>query len=343
MVRFSRCRRLEVGTLPDLKPLLRIALNNWSVAAVIAASVLVFALIWFVPILIVPETTSDAAGNTIALVGVARSELENEHRKTFAQIALGLVVLFGAYVTWRRTTAAERNVQVIQEGQITERFTRAIEQLGSDNIAVCLGGIYALERIAKDSTKDRWQVMEVLTAYVRDKAQWVEPTDAAIGANQTVDQSRRPPTTIQAILTVIGRLEFDRERGEQRLDLQGTDLRGADLVDASLNRALLMGVHLEGAKLFGARLQEAWLHGANLELAWLDEADLRQVRLHGANLQQTMLSGAHLERAWLGAAQLDGANLFGATGLTKGHMRDAHWDENTIFPEGFEPPPMRED
>ena len=64
--------------------------------------------------------------------------------------------MFGTlYVTWRRVIAAERTaeaaqqtVAVAQEGQITERFTRAIEQLGSDKIAIRLGGIYALERVA---------------------------------------------------------------------------------------------------------------------------------------------------------------------------------------------------
>jgi hypothetical protein len=36
------------------------------------------------------------------------------------------------------------------------------------NRAVRLGGIYALERIAKNSETDYWSVMEVLSAYVRE-------------------------------------------------------------------------------------------------------------------------------------------------------------------------------
>ena len=35
---------------------------------------------------------------------------------------------------------------------------------GDDNMAIRLGGIYALERIAKDSEKDHGPIMEVLTA-----------------------------------------------------------------------------------------------------------------------------------------------------------------------------------
>lgn len=64
-------------------------------------------------------------------------------------------------------------MKVDQDQQITERFTRAIVQLGDELMALRLGGIYALERISKDSAKDHWQVMEVLMAYVRKNVRWV--------------------------------------------------------------------------------------------------------------------------------------------------------------------------
>jgi hypothetical protein len=42
-----------------------------------------------------------------------------------------------------------------------------MDQLGSKEIDVRLGGIYALERIARGSKEDHPQIVEVLTAYVR--------------------------------------------------------------------------------------------------------------------------------------------------------------------------------
>ena len=96
---------------------------------------------------------------------------------TLVQIITGLLVLAGLYWTSRRVLAAEDNVRVGQdnvrvaeEGHITDRFTKAIAQLGDGNMAIRLGGIYALERIAKDSKKDHGPIMEVLTAYVRENA-----------------------------------------------------------------------------------------------------------------------------------------------------------------------------
>jgi hypothetical protein len=56
-----------------------------------------------------------------------------------AQILAGTALLSGLYFTWR-------TLQVNREGQITERFTRAIEQLGathddnSNNLELRLGG-----------------------------------------------------------------------------------------------------------------------------------------------------------------------------------------------------------
>ena len=77
----------------------------------------------------------------------AQSQLANNARSTVLQLIAGVVVVAGAIATWRQ-------VHISREGQITERFTRAVDQLGNQNVDVRVGGIYALERIAKDSPPD---------------------------------------------------------------------------------------------------------------------------------------------------------------------------------------------
>ena len=49
---------------------------------------------------------------------------------------------------------ATRTYRLTQQGQITDRYTKAIDQLGSEKLETRLGGIYALERIAVDSERD---------------------------------------------------------------------------------------------------------------------------------------------------------------------------------------------
>ena len=57
-----------------------------------------------------------------------------------------------------------------RQRRITESFSKAVEQLGSDKLEVRLGGIYSLERISKESPDDYWTVMENLIAFVRERS-----------------------------------------------------------------------------------------------------------------------------------------------------------------------------
>lgn len=219
-----------------------------------------------------------------------RIELEDKTRGTLAQIFGGITVLGGLFVTARGVAAAWRTVQVNEEGQITERFTRAIDQLGSDKLEIRLGGIYVLERIARDSAKDHWPIMEVLTAYVREKAQQREEPAAEVPTtlNDMIErdqqdreiggQENKPSADIQAILTVLGRrMRAYEMREDQRLDLRGVDIRGANLIEAHLERALFVRAHLEKADLINAHLAGANLRGAHLQDTRLQGADLTSV------------------------------------------------------------------
>ncbi len=57
---------------------------------------------------------------------------------------------------------------------MTDRYTKAIEQLGSDKLDVRLGGVYALERVARDSARGDPAVMEVVAVFIREHShdQW---------------------------------------------------------------------------------------------------------------------------------------------------------------------------
>lgn len=52
-----------------------------------------------------------------------------------AQIAAGLAVFFGLYFAWLRVEISQRALETQQDQQVTERFTRAIDQLGATDDA----------------------------------------------------------------------------------------------------------------------------------------------------------------------------------------------------------------
>ena len=290
------------------------------------------------------------------------ANLENQYRATLAQILGGIAVVIGIYFAWGNLKVAQstfesnqentkRSLEVVQEGQITERFTRAVDQLGAidqsgnPSVEIRLGGIYALERIANESKKDYWPIMEILTAYIRKNSSIKD---------QKVQERERVQFDIQAILSVIKkRNKPDNFIEPCGLDLQdtylcktnlsntyleGADLTGADLTEAHLEGACLRKAHLEGADLTGADLTEAHLEGAHLTKYDKTEYDydesgcisgysiIKEANLNWAHLRKAHLEGAYLRQAHLEGADLTEAHLEGAD-LTEAHLEGADLTE----------------
>jgi len=71
-----------------------------------------------------------------------------------------LIVVIGLLYTARTYRLSHR-------GQITERFTKALEQLGAEQLYVRVGGIQALGRLIHDSPIHHDDILEVLAAFIR--------------------------------------------------------------------------------------------------------------------------------------------------------------------------------
>jgi hypothetical protein len=256
--------------------------------------------------------------------------------------------LWQAAVAQRRH---KRQTDADRQRRLTESFSKAIEQLGSEKVEVHLGGIYSLERISKESPSDYWTVMESLTAFVREHSRrteterikrvsehayflWLEAGRPEGNSDffwakavEADEPGRRPATDIAAVLTVVGRRsKWGRRRestNDWHLDLSRAILKSVDLRGAHLEGAILNGAHLEGAILIGAHLEEANLFGAHLEGAFLRRAHLEGADLNGAHLERANLRGVHLEGAYLIGTHLEGAYLIG-THLEGAHLDAAH-------------------
>jgi hypothetical protein len=249
---------------------------------------------------------------------------------------------------WQRRTH-----ELTEQGQVTDRYTKAVEQLGSDKLDVRIGAIYALERVARDSARDHPTVIEVLTAFIREHSR--EPWPPSDPGGEERERSTRPD--VQAAVTVVGRR--DRERDIRPIDfcgayltradlsnayltganLGGAYLTGANLTSVHLTGADLMGADLTGANLFGAVLTRALLVGAKLALANLTLAHLTGAFLARANLVGADLVGADLTTANLASADLTTANLGDAvlTGadFTRAVLTEAVWPRDAPVPEGW--------
>lgn len=194
-------------------------------------------------------------------------------------------------------------VKIAEQGQYTDRFSRAIDQLGRqgpDQLHIRLGGIYALERLARDSPRDQASITAILATFVRDSTPKRNP---ATGCPPT---AATPAPDVQAALTVLGHRVI-APNNNTMLNLDSTCLAGADLYHADLRQTTFNGADLSGANISGADLTSSYLSGADLS-----GANLNGSRLDGVTLQYADLSGANLVGSSLDTTDFTGAFLYGA-------------------------------
>jgi hypothetical protein len=140
-------------------------------------------------------------------------------------VAVGAI---GTLVFTARTYALNR------EGNVTDRYSKAVGQLGDAAPQVRIGGVYALERIGSDSSKDRERIIYVLGAFIRERSKFAP------------DNPDEPSEDVTAALRVAGRLLAG---SGAVLNLRNADLRKSDLSDLPRDQVILEDAKVDGARL----------------------------------------------------------------------------------------------
>ena len=87
---------------------------------------------------------------------------------TIRNVVLVAAAMIGLPIAIWRSNVAERQAKTAQRGLLNERYQKGAEMLGSELLAVRLGGIYALARLAREHPGDyHLQIMSLLCAFVR--------------------------------------------------------------------------------------------------------------------------------------------------------------------------------
>lgn len=303
-----------VGVLAELKPLLdqyyekaRQHPEIWIGSFILVAVILLILLPpWQVHSFEINNATSNAT-------------LENQYLMTLAQILGGVAVAVGIYFAWKNFRIAQENLKVSQEGQITERFTRAINQLENPKVEIRVDGIYALERILEEYDEDYWSIMEILTAYIRQHSlqdseninpgiyKGIRNVNEQYGQILEIKHRYQVTSDIKAILNIIRRRKYTLSQEKPYgLDLRSTYLREAHLEEAHLENANFTNTFLLSSHLKKAHLADAIFAGANLIDADLREADLKKACFENAFLDHADFEGADLT----GAIKLEIDQLF---------------------------------
>ena len=116
----------------------------------------------------------------------------------------------------------------------------------------------------------------------------------------------------------------------EELYLVGRHMEGIDLGETDLSGAILVSAILERANLWGANLRTAQLDDANLQSAQLFAAKLQEASMSGADLRESNLSDSDLRGAVLRFARLQGVDLDGTRISGDTDLGDVEWDKGYI-------------
>jgi uncharacterized protein YjbI with pentapeptide repeats len=322
----------------------RAAFKNIARLAIAAFVAIVMAgvVLWLAPKLVI---------DPLNLAGTSRADAENNIRTAF----IGFLVAIGAAGSLIYTA---RTYSLSRESQVTDRFTKAVEQLGHASLGVRLGGLYALSRIARDSPQDAPAVVKVMCQYARAESRRQTALQQVSDSLRQRRNLRRLPRSIDPASGIFGmdiRADISEAVSEAALlsqklpplslQLTGIRLDGAHLGGMIAYEAVLDGCSMRRAVLSGVDLRQSWIRYSQLQGSWFAEAKLQGAvfsysRLEGADfrwshLEGAMFYGTSLIDAKFDGAYLSGADLRGAKGLTATQLEKAILDSETLLPQSL--------
>ena len=181
----------------------------------------------------------------------------------------GVVADRQAKASQEQAKASLHQAETSQRGLLNERYQKGAEMLGSKVLAVRLGGIYALHRLAKAKPEQyHILIMDLFCAFVRHPTKDEDDKIMLGGIREDVQAA------LKAISDRTGSEVGLEKKADFLLNLIDADLRSSVLIRANLTR-----VFLGCANLTGANLTRAFLIGANLI-----EVNLTDAKLTGAIL-----------------------------------------------------------
>ena len=208
-----------------------------------------------------------------------------------------------------RSIVAERQAGTAQQSLLNERYQKGAEMLGNNVLAVRLGGIYALERLAADQPEQyHVQVMKLLCAFAR------HPTEDEDYQGKLAEHNANPRNLTSPREDTMAAIEAIGSRDDTRIEIEKSQDFQPNLIGTNLSYAQIRGANLSGTMLNSANLTSASIFSVNLSGAFLrstimKNAELYDVDFTDAKAWNVDLSGARMEQRGKPLFDLDHANL----------------------------------
>lgn len=247
-----------------------------------------------------------------------------------------IVAMIGApFVIWR-AVVAQKQVNVAEQGQITDRLNKAVEGLGAEktvkdeygestkpNLEVRIGAIYALERIAQDSLRDHIQVMETLCAYVR---------------NNVISDNIGTRVDVQTALLVLDRrskkaLAHERDRGYY-LDLAECSFHTLTLSDSMFQNSRLDGTMWTNCSFQSTSFSGADMTNCQFSECIIQNSHFKDAVMSGVKFSHSTIEGNRFDQAKLNGAQFLHCQLF-KNSFVEADVRNSFFDDSNASGDNF--------
>ncbi len=238
----------------------------------------------------------------------------------------GLIAIFGVIGLLQRAAALDKQNETTEKGHVQERFKAATEHLGNRQASVRIAAFYEFYRLAKIKSEPdlREHIFYILCAHLRQttKHKNYKPEKSVL---KNGDKEIKPTEEVQNLLNILFKPRKKDEFlfGGLEANLEETNLQGANLRNAKLQKINLRKTNLQNAHLSGADLQEAKMWLTDLQCAFMEETNLQKTQMIGADLR-----GAHLRVDYEGLSPEESENA----NLQEALLTRTKINQDTIMP-----------
>ncbi|MFC9250020.1 pentapeptide repeat-containing protein [Amycolatopsis thailandensis] len=290
----------------------------WVAAAAATAILLTGGTIWLLLVVLGKQASTEQA------------KAQLEAIRTALTVGVGTGGAFALWMTARRQRSTEIQLHESaraadaaeldsRERRLTDLYVQAVEQIGSDKAPVRLGGLYALERLARDDIGRRAVVINVLCSYLR--MPYLVPEQLKNGRYRLPAASDvRQHEEWQVRITVQHLLAGLLRDQPYDLDLRGATLIEFDLRECAIGKALFQDAQfISTPKFMNATFHdEVWFFDTSFDIVarmegatFLDRAIFTRCVFYELRLQNaTFAGGAYFTQSkFAGKADLSQATF----------------------------------
>ncbi len=223
---------------------------------------------------------------------------------------LGLYLLgtgtapLGLYLTYSRTASLRSQTDNEKDKNVTDAFAKSAELLDSKSRAGRQGGIYALEKIAKDNPERHSTIMKIMISYIRGET--YQRFHERLNEEDLIDKlAKEPmPSDIEAAIEVVRERQTNNDESlksdEKKSFKPKFDLSNSYVFNADFSATNLSNTNFSDSIMFGCRfdrtdLSESSFVSSNLQGSSFVGSKFKKCEFKKTNFQECDLSGSEFE------------------------------------------------